>query len=493
MTTMTTTMMTRRRAANARTRILAWIMLLVTVAAVIIVGATASAMFTRVETRANLELAHEAEKVHEFASRPDAATGEPYRTVGEFLTAHIQQNFPEHSETLFSLLDGQPHRRSVAEPPVRLDRDRAFIARVARASEPAAGTWDTSAGPIAYGIIPVDTAEANTRGSTDAGQRGHLVIVEFLAEDLDEANRLLWMMAVIAAITLGGAGITGWFITGRVLAPIRELQHTAAAISETDLERRIDVVGNDDVAGLARTFNGMLDRLAHAFEGQRQFLDDAGHELRTPVTIVRGHLEVMEEDPQERAATLALVDDELRRMGRLIDDLIMLARSERPDFLRPEPTNLTDLVVETFTKATGLADRRWRLDQTPEVDARVDPVRLTQALLQLAANAVAHTEEGDAIAFGGAVQEGAAQGAGADPRVLLWVRDEGSGIAREEQQQIFQRFVRSGPRGSRERSSGLGLAIVANIAHAHGGRVTVDSTPGRGATFTLVLPLGEER
>src|SRR5699024_593172 len=309
----------------------------------------------------------------------------------ELLTGHLQHNLPEDNEALFSILDGRPHRRSIAGPPARLDRSEAFIRHAASTDEPEMGTWETSAGPAAYAIMPVEVSGDD--------QRGHLVVVEFLAEDFDEARRILWMMAIIAAVALGGAGISGWFITGRVLAPIRKLQQTAAVISETDLDRRIDVVGNDDVAGLARTFNGMLDRLAGAFEGQRQFLDDAGHELRTPITIIRGHLEVMGEDPQEQRATLTLVNDELHRMGRLIDDLIMLARSERPDFVRVSPTNLTELVVETFAKATGLADRQWSLDETPDADALVDPERLNQALLQLAANAVAHTKEGMAIAF----------------------------------------------------------------------------------------------
>src|SRR5699024_5450880 len=110
MTMTTTSTMTRRSAASARTRILAWIMVIVTLAAVVIVGATARVMFARVEARANIELAHEAEKLHDFAERPDPTTGEAYREVAELLSAHLQHNLPEHDETLFSLLNGEPHR-----------------------------------------------------------------------------------------------------------------------------------------------------------------------------------------------------------------------------------------------------------------------------------------------------------------------------------------------------------------------------------------------
>src|SRR5690625_3885892 len=188
-TMMTTLMMTRRSAMSARARILAWIMVIVTIAAVVIVGATARVMFARVEARANMELTHEAEKFQDFALRPDPSTGKPYREVAELLNAHLQHNLPERDETLFSLVDGEPHRRSVAEPAARLDRNPEFVARAARAKEPAAGSWETSAGFVAYAVLPVEV-------SGDPHQ-GHLVIVEFLAQDFEEARRLLWMMAKI--------------------------------------------------------------------------------------------------------------------------------------------------------------------------------------------------------------------------------------------------------------------------------------------------------
>src|SRR5699024_9574047 len=156
MTTMTTTR--RRTTASARTRILAWIMLLVTLAAVVIVGATARVMFARVEARANAELAHEADKFRDFAERPDPATGAPYPDVDELLTGHLQHNLPEDNEALFSILDGRPHRRSIAGPPARLDRSEAFIRHAASTDEPEMGTWETSAGPAAYAIMPVEVS-----------------------------------------------------------------------------------------------------------------------------------------------------------------------------------------------------------------------------------------------------------------------------------------------------------------------------------------------
>ncbi|MGO3235992.1 MAG: sensor histidine kinase [Canibacter sp.] len=464
----------RRRGLTARTRILGWILLIVTVAIVAIVVVTARSTFARVDAQMSAELSHEAEKFRTFATQSDPSTGREFFSVRELLTSHLQHNLPEQTETLFSIIDGEADRRSVGEPSIRLDTDAEFVRMAASVTTPESGSLQTAQGPVTYAIIPVVV-----EGDPSTGQ---LIIVEFPAEEYDEAWATIWIMSLVALVALILAGITGWFIAGRVLAPIRDVRETASRISETDLGRRIDVDGSDDVARLAETFNRMLDRLESAFDGQRRFLDDAGHELRTPITVIRGHLEVMGDDPNDREQTMRLVEDELGRMSRLVDDLILLARSERPDFLVLNYANLTDLVVETFTKATALAEREWVIDETPEGFAVVDSQRLTQALLQLATNAVAHTDTSDVIALGGSAS---------GERLRLWVRDTGVGIAEEDQDQIFERFARAHT-DHRGQSTGLGLAIVTRIAGAHGGSAIVDSTPGEGATFTLDLPLHQE-
>ncbi|TQO22356.1 signal transduction histidine kinase [Paramicrobacterium agarici] len=472
MTMMTTATMTtdRRRGATARTRILAWILLIVTIAVVAIVAVTGRSLFSRADAQVAAELGHEAAKFRAFADKPDPSTGTEFFTVRELLTSHLQHNLAEDTEMFFSIVDGVADRRSGGTPAARIDQNAAFVRDAASLTQPSAGTLMTDAGPVKYAVIPV-----SVEGDPSTGQ---LVIAEFLAPEYDDAWATIWIMSIVAIVSLLLAGVTGWFIAGRVLAPIRDVRTTAARITETDLGRRIEVAGSDDVAQLAVTFNGMLDRLETAFTGQRRFLDDAGHELRTPITIIRGHLDVMNDDPEDREQTMHLVRDELERMSRLVDDLIMLARSERPDFLRTAPTDLTDLVIETFAKATALADREWRIDETPDAFAIADEQRLTQALLQLASNAVAHTRVGDSIALGGRVSA---------ERVLLWVSDTGDGIPAEDHDRIFQRFAH-GTSGNRRQSTGLGLAIVARIAEAHGGTVGVDSRPGDGATFTLDVP-----
>jgi two-component system OmpR family sensor kinase len=238
------------------------------------------------------------------------------------------------------------------------------------------------------------------------------------------------------------------------------------------------VTGQDDLADLQRTFNDMLDRLESAFNTQRQLLDDAGHELRTPLTILRGHLEVLDQaDPDDVSATRALLLDETDRMARLVDDLLVLAKARRPDFVVAASTDVELLTQGVLDRARGLADRQWVLDGVARTSAPLDGQRVTQALLQLADNAVRHTQPGDQIGIGSRLHEG---------QLELWVRDTGSGVDPAVRQQIFHRFVRDDDGGD---GFGLGLSIVTAIAEAHGGRATLDDT-SPGATFRVQVPRG---
>jgi two-component system OmpR family sensor kinase len=207
-------------------------------------------------------------------------------------------------------------------------------------------------------------------------------------------------------------------------------------------------------------------------------VDDAGHELRTPITIVRGHLELLEDDPDERRETVALLMDELDRMARIVNDLLTLAKWEQPDFLATADVDLGVLVDDVLAKASALGDREWKLDARAEGTIVADRQRLTQALMQLAQNAVQHTRDGDEVGLGAFVS---------DQEARLWVRDTGPGIPFEEQQRVFDRFYRA-DESRRSEGAGLGLSIVQAIARAHGGRLDLSSVPGSGATFAIVLP-----
>jgi signal transduction histidine kinase len=236
----------------------------------------------------------------------------------------------------------------------------------------------------------------------------------------------------------------------------------------------------------------MLERLDEGARQQQQFLDDAGHELRTPLTILRGHLELVSvDDPVDVIATREVLLEELDRMQRLVDDLLVLANAGYPDFIRKAPIRIPEFLEQVMEKIHVLADRRWQIDESTDYVVEADPQRLTQALVQLAANAVKYTGSSSTIALGSRIEGPTAPDgtpmAGSDT-LELWVRDTGAGIQVKDQQRIFERFGRARP-GRGEEGSGLGLAIVAAIAEAHGGTASVESAYGQGSRFMIRVPL----
>jgi two-component system, OmpR family, sensor kinase len=214
---------------------------------------------------------------------------------------------------------------------------------------------------------------------------------------------------------------------------------------------------------------------------ERRFVEDASHALRDPLTICRGHLELLGNDPKEQRRAIALVMDELDRIARMIDDLELLAEAERPDFLQAESIDVTLFAHELVAKASELAPRRWVLDQTADGTLQADRQRLTEAFMNLARNAAQHTRPDGTVAIGLSLNENEAR---------ISVRDNGAGIALSDQAGVFDRFTRGKGAQRRYRTNGLGLAVAKAIADAHGGRLELDSRMGEGSAFTIVIPLG---
>ena len=163
------------------------------------------------------------------------------------------------------------------------------------------------------------------------------------------------------------ASLLGLALAGRVLRPLSTLADTAQTISATDLTRRIPVRGEDEASRIATAFNDMLERIERANATQRRFLDDASHELRSPMTVIRGHVELLEleTDPEEREAMVNIITDEIDRMNRIVEDLLLLARSERPGFLSMEPVDIAELTEDVHRRASVLCGRTWLLDRRP--------------------------------------------------------------------------------------------------------------------------------
>lgn len=226
----------------------------------------------------------------------------------------------------------------------------------------------------------------------------------------------------------------------------------------------------------------MLTRLEEVFATQRRFLDDTSHELRTPLTVIRGQVELLELDDtaEGRAETVHVVTDEVDRLSRMVDDLFLLARAEHPDFLWAEQINVGELMEQLHRKLRTLTPLTLRVDVPDALTVRGDRQRLTQAVMQLVANAIKHAGEDARIELG-------AQVAGAD--LVLSVTDDGPGVPATAAQSIFRRF-RQAPGGARG-GAGLGLAIVWAIAEAHGGTARLAESSS-GARFELAIPLAQD-
>ena len=401
----------------------------------------------------------------------DPDTGRAFADVPSLIRTFLQRNVPNSDELLIGWWDGRPR---LGFPRNALIEDEAFVQYVGTRTLPGAlgGSWD-------YESADFGSLRVTVQPVRDSRTEGALVVVTFLDETragLRDTMRTYSLVAV--ALWLLITAIAGW-LSGRLLAPLRTLREAAQNVTTSDLSQRIPERGNDDVTVLIRTVNEMLDRLEEGFEGQQRFLDDAGHELKTPLTVLRGHLELLDSgSPEDVADTQALLLDEVDRMGRLVGDLILLAKTRRPDFLNLKRADVDVLVDSILAKVVVLADRDWRDDGSPEIEAILDEQRFTQAMLQLTDNAVKHTKPGDQIGLGGAYADGV---------LTLWVRDTGPGVDPAHRERIFQRFGRVDVQPDDE-GFGLGLSIVDAIAEAHGGSITLTDEHPHGARFTLHLP-----
>ena len=453
---------------SARVRILLSIALLLFFSSAVALVIDRQLLLDRVDERVDSELAQEVREFRRLVrDGRDPRTGEPFGgNVRAIFDVYLSRNVPGEREAFFAFIGDRLYRST--EPDADPELRRA-VTRLGSSDRVERGTIEVAANGYRYLAVPVVVG---------GDRAGAFVVTNDAEAERSEVTDTIEIGAVVSLVVLLLAFGIAFVAAGRVLAPLREVTDTARAISETDLTRRIAVVGDDEIARLARTFNAMLDRLERAFGTQKQFLSDAGHELRTPITIVRGHLELLGDDPDERRETLELVDDELDRMARLVDDMLLLAKAEQPNFLMPAEVDLDVLTEELMAKASALASRDWRLEAVGTGRLTADRQRLTQAVMNLARNAAEHTPPGAPIALGSALRDGRAE---------LWVSDSGPGVEPGERERIFERFAR-GRGARRSEGAGLGLAIVRAVAEAHGGRVTVGESPAGGARFLIELP-----
>lgn len=455
--------------AGMRTRVLLSFLVLLTVSTAASVLVLQEVLISRIDNEVAEALTQDVAELEALsADGVDPATGRPFAgKVERLFDAYLSGHSPVADSAMIAFVGGDPYSEQSADP-AKLEPLLASLREVGAVSEPVSGNMETQLGAARYVAVPVAAGD----------EEGSFAIAQLLVDRREQVDSAVRIAVGVSIVVLLLASLFIWLAAGRAMAPLQALAQTARQISETDLSRRIPVRGGDEIAQLARTLNAMLDRLEAAFADQREFLADVSHELRTPITVIRGHIETLGEDPSEGREAVMVIQDELDRMNRFVDDLLLLVRASRPDFLRPEPLDLDLLTQEVFAKARLLGDRSWVLEGTGIGLISADSQRLTQAITNLASNAANHTGPGEPIWIGSSLGAREAR---------IWVRDEGPGIPIEEQRLIFERFARSqSVRGSG--GAGLGLGIVKAIAEAHGGRVELDSTLGAGAKFTIVIP-----
>lgn len=289
--------------------------------------------------------------------------------------------------------------------------------------------------------------------------------------------------AAAGIVVLGAIAAAGWYVSRRVYSPLRNLQETAAQVTLADLGARLPDRGKDNFGSLNRTINEMFERLEGSVDVQRQLLDDIRHELKTPLTIVRGHLEIMDAtDPVDVQGAREVAMSELDRMSRLIDDIDLLATVEGGGQLSMGVVDLRALTQAVAQRASVISGHTWRVESRARGQVHGDFDRLLQAWLQLADNAAKYTPDESPIEIGSAVD---------DVRASLWIRDHGPGIPPASRHRVFRRFDRANGQRS-VGGSGLGLAIVDAIAKAHGGTCAITETVGGGATFTIEIPIHDQ-
>ena len=324
---------------------------------------------------------------------------------------------------------------------------------------------------------------------------GLTVVLALPLEDVDDAvGRLVAVEVAATLLVLAVLALVSWWVIRLGVRPIKQMTETATAIAAGELSHRVpDVATGTEAGELGLALNQMLGRIEDAFDDRmrseerlRQFVADASHELRTPITTIRGYAELYRSGglavKTELDEALRRTEQEAVRMGSLVEDLLHLARLDQGRPLEREPVDLAVLARDAVRDAQAVdPERPIAIVADGQLIVTGDEGRLRQVLANLVTNALVHTDEETSVTVR-AAREG--------DTAVLEVTDRGAGMPPEVAARVFERFFRSDPSRSRNRGgSGLGLAIVEATVVAHGGTVDLRTTPGMGTTVRVVLPL----
>jgi two-component system OmpR family sensor kinase len=359
------------------------------------------------------------------------------------------------------------------------------------ALERAASEWKPQFDEVS--LSPIEHVRIITWPARDEDGEVFFVVVGQSLREVQRAQRqLVILLAIVNPAALLLAGLGGLWLANGALSPVDRLTRAAERIGRGNLSERVEERrSQDEIGRLAATFNRMISRLEQAFERERRFTADASHELKTPLAVLRGDIEVAlrrERAPEEYQRVLKSSLEEIARLTKLTDDLLTLARLDAGEsVLAIEPVRLDQLAAEACAYIGPLANSAgvtlsFEAPQSP-IEVEGDQKRLTQLLVNLLDNAIKYTPAGGSARLALSV---------IDSFALIEVSDTGRGIPASALPHIFERFYRqTDPRDSRVSGFGLGLAISKWIVDAHGGSIQVESEEGQGSHFTVKLPLAQ--
>jgi heavy metal sensor kinase len=307
--------------------------------------------------------------------------------------------------------------------------------------------------------------------------------------DFDETMRKLLIIMIIGIPTsISVAIIVGYFMAKKSLKPVDQIRRAAVNISSNNLDERIDIKGRKDELGrLAETFNAMIARLKDSFQRINQFSIDVSHELKTPLTILKGETEVVLRKDRDNGEYINLLQsnlEEIDRMARIIDDLLLLSKADTKDMkLNIENISLRDLVADVCMNMKIFANNKeisLIIDELADVRLIGDELKLRRMLWNIMENGIKYTPKGGVVNVSSYTNKG---------YVCINVKDSGMGISKDDIEYIFDRFYRADRSRKRESGSGLGLSISKWIAEAHKGVIEVTSQPSKGSQFLIKLPI----
>lgn len=461
--------------STARWRIVGWIVLTVALVVLALILTARSVFLHQIYVDANSAIVQEVREFNAFASEAvDSRTRRPFTSLTALMERYLERQTPDSGETFIAITPG----------------DILFVDNAGHdAGERLAGNRDLLSTLLAdanhSGVIQTEDGELRWGKSIVRGnnQQGVFLVGQFLQDGIDGVHRSMLMLFGVMLVGMLLTASIAWLVAGQILAPVRRFARVSARVGPHDLKTRLPEDGENEMAALARSINGMLDRLTSAHMEQRHVLSEVLQQIHMQTQLLN------QAQSQEGGLEPALLDAALAQLRALTQDLSLLIDSGKGDFLHRREVQLDDLMHQLAQQLRHTyPQRRWHVKESLKSFVNMDPARITQGLHHLASNAVAQTQTDETIELGTSLR----QQADGQPMVSLWMLNHGPHLDQEQAKAIFATPDGDATDASQPRM-GMGLAVVKALAHAHGGYAWVESSQERGTVFGIDIPLLHEQ